>query len=255
MPAAAAVRGMPSSPSSASTRAKSASHDVAEPEHARHLGVLGRDDVGAVAGRRHELRRDRRVVAEDLREEERVGAAVRDAEARADGVGERVVDADERVGEGEPGDRRAVGHLRPRGQVVAVREGARQRVEDHPDGLQAQRVGVRRGEDRHVGLERVRQRVDAGVRGQRRRHRDRQARLDDRLVGDQRVVDERELRAADRQHGGRRDLGAGAGGGGHGDQPGAVRILREAGDPLARVQERQRELGARSARDARRAGA
>ena len=89
----------------------------------------------------------------------------------------------------------------------------------------------------------MRQRVDAGVRGQRGRHRHRQPRLDHRLVGDQRVVDERQLRAADGQHGGRRDLGAGAGGGGHGDQPGAVRILREARDPLARVQERQRELG------------
>ena len=111
-----------------------------------------------------------------------------------------------------------------------------------PDRLQAQRVGVRRREDRHVGLERVRQRVDAGVRGERRRHRDRQARLDDRLVRDQRVVDERDLRAADREHGGGRDLRAGAGGGGHGDQPGAVGILREAGDPLARVEERQREL-------------
>ena len=187
---------MPTSSSSASTRAnrRVRTSTTAEPEHPGHLGVLVRDDVGAVAGRRHELARDRGVVAQHVREEERVGAPVRDAEARADRVGERVVDADERVGERQPGDRRGVGHL------ACARRGRRRRAKARGSAsrirwtaCRQKRVGVRRGEDRHVGLERVRQRVDAGVGGQRRRHRERQPRLDDRHVGDQRVVDEREL--------------------------------------------------------------
>ena len=43
-----------------------------------------------------------------------------------------------------------------------------------------------------------------------RRHRERQPRLDDRHVGHERVVDQRHLAPADREHGGGRDLGAGA---------------------------------------------
>ena len=79
------------------------------------------------------------------------------------------------------------------------------------DRLQAEGVGEGRGEDRDVGLERVGQRVDAGVGGQRGRHAERQARLDDRHVGDERVVDERHLASRHGQHRGGRHLRARAG--------------------------------------------
>ena len=55
-----------------------------------------------------------------MRQEDPVRAPVGDAEARPDGVRERVVDADERVGEGQPRDRRRVGHRGARLQVGAV---------------------------------------------------------------------------------------------------------------------------------------
>ena len=173
------------------------------------------------------------------------------AEARADRVGERVVDADERVGEREPGDRRRVRHGRARREVVAVGVGARQRVEDQVERLQAERVGVRRREDRHAGLERVRERVDAGVGGHVRRHRERQPRVDDRDVGHERVVDERELAAAGGQHRRRRDLRAGAGRRRHGDEADRVVDLGVVRDALAGVEERQRQLARASARGSR----
>ena len=111
-----------------------------------------------------------------------------------------------------PGERRRVAHGRAGREVGAVGAGARERVEDQVQRLHAERVGVGRGEDRDAGLERVRERVDAGVGGQRGRHRQRQPRVDDRDVGHQRVVDERELAPAGGEHRGRRDLRAGAGG-------------------------------------------
>ena len=131
-----------------------------------------------------------------MRQEHAVRAAVGDAEARADRVGERVVDADERVREREARDRRGVGHVGARPEVVAVGDRARQRVEDQVHRLQAEGVGVRRREDRDVGLERVGQRVDAGVGRHLRRQRQREPRIDDGDVGHERVVDERELAAA-----------------------------------------------------------
>ena len=81
-------------------------------------------------------------------------------------------------------------------EVAAVGDGARQRVEDQVDGLQAERVRVRRREDRDVGLQRVGERVDPGVGGQLGRHAQRERRIDDRHVGDERVVDKRELALA-----------------------------------------------------------
>ena len=228
---------MPTSSSSASTRANSRARRSSAPRppspctHAI-CAYFSRRDVGRVAGRRHELARQRGVVAQDVREEDPVGAAVRDAEARADRVGERVADADERVGERQPGERRRVAHRRARGEVRSVGAGARERVEDQVQRLHAERVGVGRGEDRDAGLERVRERVDAGVGGQRRRHRERQARVDDRHVGHERVVDERELAPARGEHRGRRDLRAGARRGRHGHEP--ERVL-DLGDTAPRA--------------------
>ena len=100
------------------------------PVSASRLRVLLRRDVVSGAGRGHELARQRRVVAQHVGQEDRVGAAVGDPEAGADRMGERVVDADEGVREGQAGDRRRVGHRRPRLEVVAVAVGPRQRVED-----------------------------------------------------------------------------------------------------------------------------
>ena len=149
---------------------------AAQPEHPAHLRVLVRGDVGRVAGRRHELRGDRGVVAQHVGQEDAVGAAVRDPEARPDRVRERVVDADEGVREGQAGDRRGVRHRRPHLEVVAVRAGARQRVHDQVDRLHAEGVGVGRGEDRDARLQGVGERVDPGVRGDARRHRQGQGR-------------------------------------------------------------------------------
>ena len=76
------------------------------------------------------------------------------------------------------------------------RVGARERVEDQVRGLQAEGVGEGRGEDRDAGLQRVRQRVDAGVRGDLGRQGQGQARVDDGHVRDERVVHERQLAVA-----------------------------------------------------------
>ena len=97
--------------------------------------------------------------------QDRVGPAVRDVELGTDRVRQGVVDADERVRERQPGHRRRVRHRGARLEVGAVGVGPRQRVEDQPRGLHAERVGVGRGEDRHGGLEGVGERVDAGVGG------------------------------------------------------------------------------------------
>ena len=67
-------------------------------------------------------------------------------------------------------------------------------------------------------------------------------RVDDRHVGHQRVVDQRLLALTDGDDGGRGHLGAGAGRRGDRDQPHGVRVLREVGHPLARVEERQGQL-------------
>ena len=165
-----------------------------------------------------------------------------------DRVGERVVDADERVREREPGEGGGVAHRRAGREVVAVGVGARQGVEDQVQRLHAEGVGVGRGEDRHAGLERVGERVDAGVGGHVRRHRQRQPRLDDRDVRHERVVDERELAAARGQHRRRGDLRAGACRRRHGGEPDRVVDLRVVGHALAGVEERQRQLGERQLR-------
>ena len=100
---------------------------AAEPEDPSDLRVLLGRDVGGVAGRRHELARQRRVVAQHVREEDRVRATVRDPEPRADRVRERVVQADECVRERQPRDRRGVGHRGARLEVRAVPVGSGQR--------------------------------------------------------------------------------------------------------------------------------
>ena len=81
-----------------------------------------------------------------------------------------------------------------------------------------------------------------------RRHRERQPRVHDRDVGHQRVVDERQLAPARGQHRGRRDLRAGAGGRRDGHQPQRVLDLGVLRHALARVEERQRQLGERELR-------
>ena len=138
---------------------------AAEAEHVGDLGVLARRDVVRGPGRRHELLGHRGVVAENVRQEDGVGPAVSNAEARAHRMGERMVDADEGVGEREPRDRCRVRHRRARVDVAAVRVGAWQRVEDQVGGLDAEGIGEGRGEDGDAGLQRVGQRVDAGVGG------------------------------------------------------------------------------------------
>ena len=197
------------------------------------------------------------VVAEHVRQEDGVGPAVGDAEARAHRMGERVVDADEGVGEREPRDRRRVGHRRARLDVAAVRVGAGKRVEDQVGGLHAERVGVGRGEDRDAGLQRVGQRVDAGVGGDARRQGQRQPRVDDRHVRDERVVDQRQLASptGDARRPARPPSRC---------RPSSGSATRRArwsslggvvGDPLAGVQEGQRQLVERRAPGARRTAA
>ena len=133
------------------------------------------------------------VVAQHVRQEDPVCAAVRDAEARADRVGQRVADADEGVGEREAGDRGGVGHRGARLEVVAVGKarGSASKIRLTACMQNASVYGEAKIDT--AGLERVGQRVDAGVGGDRRRQRERQPRVDDRHVGHQRVVDERHL--------------------------------------------------------------
>ena len=82
----------------------------------------------------------------------------------------------------------------------------------------------------------------AGVGRHVRRHRERQPRLDDRDVGHQRVVDQRQLAAPGGQDGGGRDLRARTSRRRHGGEADRVVDVRVVGDALAGVEERQRQL-------------
>ena len=209
---------------------------AAEPEDPRDLRVLLRRDVGRVARRRHELARQRRrCSAARAAGRSPFARPCAIAEARADRVRERVVDADERVREREPGDasRRWPCRCAPRGREPSA-IGARQRVEDQVDGLHAERVGVRRGEDRDRRLERVGERVDAGVGGHRRRHASGSAsgrRSPCRARASSRPASP--CARPTREHRGRRDLRAGAGGRRDRDQPHAC--ARSAGSAATRL--------------------
>lgn len=168
-----------------------------------------------------------------MRQEDAVGAAVGDAEFGSDGVRQCVVGADESVRERQPGKRCRVGHVGACRQVVRVLIRPGQRGEDQPDRLRAQRVGVGGGEDRDHRLQRVGQRVDTGVGGQRRRHRRGQARVDDRQVGYQAVVDQGLLVPIHGQHRGRGHLRSGAGSRWNCHHQDPVVVGRELGHPLA----------------------
>ncbi len=129
-------------------------------------------------------------------------------------------------------------HVRPRLEVPAVGNRARQVLLDQPRSLERHAVGVRMVRGHAVGLEIVRQRVHAGRRRDMRRQpesklgiADDDARhhlgVEENLFGVRRLVGD---------DGGAADLGAGAGGGRHGDD-GQDPIGIGAGPPIADVLE------------------
>ena len=125
-PASFMDRGMPSSsisPSTASNNRRAALLVVVPAEDdPSDPGVLLRRDVGGVAGSRHELARQRRVVTQHMWQQQRVRPAVRDMELHPDRMRQRVVDAEEGVGERQAGQRRRIGHAGA-GLDVACRPG------------------------------------------------------------------------------------------------------------------------------------
>ena len=250
-PASASERGMPTVSSRSSTRGEQPLAALvraapAEPVDPGHLRVLVGRHVARVAGGGHELRRQRRVVAQDVRQEDAVGAAVRDAEARADRVRERVADADERVREREARESspRCSSRCAPsRSDPSAHARGSASRIRCSACMQNASVKG-----DAKIETPASSACVSASTpvsAVSERRHRQRQARVDDGHVGHERVVDQRQLARADGEHRRRRDLRARPGRRRHRDEPDRVLDLREVRHALARVEERQRELGDR----------
>ena len=130
------------------------------------------------------LRHRREVDREHVREDQRVGDAVRDPVPRAERVGERVagggVDRPEADAAVEGREREAG----PRLDVGAVLDRAAQVAADELDPAQRIVVDDRVRAPAGEGLDAVRHRVDPGRRRHHRRHRDRQLGVDDRDVGE-----------------------------------------------------------------------
>ncbi len=181
------------------------------------------------------------VVLDHIGQQHRVGQAVRDVVLAAELVGHRVVEPKERVGEGHTGDAGGVVHLLPGFLVgVAILISARQVLEDHLDRLHGKAVGVVRGKDRNISLDRVGQHVQAGVAGRALGQGHDELRVDDRdirgeLVVGQRVLDIPVLLVGDDREGG--DLTAGTRGGRDTDHLGLVAQVREVIGSLADVEE------------------
>ena len=100
-----------------------------------------------------------------VRQHERIGPAVRDAEARAEGMRQRVIHAHRGVGKCHRRDAGGVVHHAARLFVAGMLIGDRQVLEYQPDRLHGVGVGVGRSVDRNPGFQRVRQAVDAGIGG------------------------------------------------------------------------------------------
>ena len=160
---------------------------------------------------------------------------VRRVRRGADRELQRVRRGDAGVAERDPGQQAAVEHPGAGLEVGAVLDRAREVARQVAGGGQRERVGeqvladLRAAEHevgtrllarRHVGLDGVRERVDAGVRGDRRRRADGQQRVADRVARDQVRARDADLhlglRVGDDRD--RRRLRAGAGGGRERDQ-------------------------------------
>ena len=225
-PQSASERGSSTSASSSSTRAnsrsrRSSSVRAAETEDPPNLRILLGCDVGGVAGRRHELTRQRRVVAQHVGQEDRVRAAVRDPERAP-----RPACASAWLS-----PTNAFENASPAIVAALCHRGARLEV------------GTRRG--RHAAApSKIRLAActqNASVNGEAKIDTAASSawvsasmpvsaviccgivsvsvRVDDRHVGHERVVDQRDLALSDGDHGGRRDLRAGAGRRRDRDQP------------------------------------
>ena len=142
-----------------------------EPLHGRDSGIgivhrpERRRDVGVALG--HHLA----VVAHDVREHRRERLAVRLPELTRDGMAGRVHESEQRPrGERTTGEVRRDLHVAARDQVLAVRDRRGQPPRREADRVQRERVGVRVGLRRRVGLDRVREHVHAARRGATRGH-------------------------------------------------------------------------------------
>ena len=237
MPRSAMERGMSRASNNCSTAANQALHLLgnrmtAQAEQVGHGGVLLVRIIPALVRRGHELGRDRRVESNHVRQHERIGAAVGDAEASAEGVRQRMIDPDRRVRKCQRRDAGGVVHHAARLQILRLAVSDGQIAEHQADCLHRVRVGVWRSKNRNAGFERVGEAVDTGVGSQPFRHRHDELRIDNRHVGRQRIVGEGHFapaRAIDHD-GERSHFAAGPAGGGDGDQPHGIRFLgREIG--------------------------
>eukprot|EP01136_Pigoraptor_vietnamica_P026131 Opistho-1_new@80849 len=166
--------------------------------------------VGAVADR----------TLQNHGQRERAGDAVRQAVAQRHLVGNGMRQRGLGVGEGHAGLQRRQCHAAAQLYVAQVAHQARQHVQDIAHGADGEGVGHRVGVDVPDRFQRMRQRIQAALQRDRGRQREHQLGVDHGDTGPglrqvQRIL-LLPLTVPDRGPG--RDLAAGAGGGGHGDQ-------------------------------------
>ena len=121
---------------------------------------------------------------DDRGQQRGAGQAVRHVRGPADHAGQAVHGAELGVGQRHPAEQAAHGHVRPRGQVAAVGVGGAQARPRAAQPFAGQPVGQRGGLDRHERLQALGERVQAAGRGDRRRARDGEQRVDQRDPGD-----------------------------------------------------------------------
>ena len=221
-------------------------HGVDEALRLRQLVGVGLVAGGADAPRELGQPRRRRFEgeAQHRRQHDGVGQPVRRVVQAAELVRDGVHVADVGARERHAGVRRRQRHALARVQVVALRVGARQVLEDRGDGGEREAVGRRRRPQADVGFDRMRQRIHPGGRGHRRRQSRHQRRVERRHVGHDARVGDDELAVLrgvgdHRRH---RHLRAGARRRRHGvDRHRAAPAAEVAGQRLRRLAVRSRE--------------
>ncbi|CNU70083.1 Uncharacterised protein [Salmonella enterica subsp. enterica serovar Bovismorbificans] len=102
------------------------------------------------------------VKAHDRWQQHGVGLAVRNMQRRPWLVRHRMTQPQTSAGKGHSRHTGGQQHIFTRRQIVAVTHGFRQRFANHRYRANRQAVGKRRGVERAVGLNRMRQRIDTG---------------------------------------------------------------------------------------------
>ena len=144
---------------------------------------------------------------------------MRHVEERADGAGHAVDDRDRRIVERDARFGGGDGHLRARLDVVGFAHTGRQALEDALGGGERERLRERLCLARGVGLDSVAERIEAGRVCDACGCGEREGRVDDGDLGDERSASDKHLHVClrVRDDSELRGLGAGAGGGGDGD--------------------------------------